>query len=167
MTPAQAAARINRIADALAKRVKDAATLSAKQGMHIGKEFSQGPYKQWYLTYVDHPYARRHYAGALDRGAGGRHFAFRKWGSFIIANEYIINVQTGKFLAAWKFEPARSNMEGGLLAFAYNDDDKAKFLKKGTRLMVRRPIEEETAKQLRPVAIDNVRQAVRRAMKTK
>jgi len=158
MTPSQAAARINRIANALQRRCVTALSTSAKQGVIIARDLSKGPYSQAVLTAMGHPYARRH--GMTRRRR------IEVFGS-TVGREYIINKQAGAFLANWHTGGPSSAFSGAMMAQVINDDKVAKYLKFGTRFMIQRPIGPTVASLLRPIANDNVRQAVRRAVRTK
>lgn len=159
MTAAQAAARLNRIANALQRRSVAALNLSAKQGVIIAHDHSKGPYSLMALKLMGHPYARK-YAWLSRRRR------IEAFGS-IVGREYIINKQTGAFLANWHTGSVSSAFSGTMQAQVINNDPKAKYLKRGTKFMIQRPIGPTVAKLLAPIAHDNVRQAVRRAIRQK
>lgn len=161
MTPAQAAARLNRIANSLPRCVTRALVTSSKQGVELAKVYSSGPYSLLQLARLGHPYAKRHVAKAAAMGITRRQLV----GSAFM--DYMINKQTGRFLATWRTEPPSSAFNGTMRARVVNDAPEAKYLKYGTRFMIQRPIGAKVAHLLQPIAVDNVRQAVREALRTK
>lgn len=166
MTPAQAAARLNRIVNALQKRCVAAVNLSAKQGVILAKDRSKGPCSLATLRAMGHPYARRHLASARRSGMTMQQYARQAFGNISVQYAYIVNRQTGAFLENWHTGAPSSAFNGNLRQQVINNDLVAKYMK-GTKFMIERPIGKQVAKLLRPIAYDNVRQAVRRATKTK
>ena len=167
MTPREGAKKLRAKTSALRSELRKALTLSAKQGADIGKSLSRGGYTQKQLTAMGHPYAVRHVATAAGFGLNRRQYALKAWGVNSIAADYIINKQTGEFARYWQ-RVAASAFRGGLVAWTINNSRVAGFLAGRNRprsRMILRPIDSKVAQLLRPIMVDNVQEAVRRALR--
>ena len=165
MTPKQGALALDRIAARIRRNVTKALAASAKEGVVIARDLSDGPFGLKELALMGHPYAQRHAIAAHRRGTTWSQWAASKWGGMSVAKDYMINVQTGKFRAAWTVDPPHSAFAGDMRAATVNRSFVAKFLKMGTSRMIRRPIGRATAERLQPTAVKNVRQAIRNAIR--
>lgn len=147
MTPAQAARKLEAIANRLKREGAKALVRTANQGVTMAKVYSSGSYSLATLAAMGHPYAVRN-PGNLPA--------------------WLINRQTGQFQSAWKAEPVRSTLDGHMSAFVVNASPVAGFLAGRNRprsRMIRRPIDDEVRDDLRPVLKAEVRKAIRRAIR--
>ena len=170
MTPDQAAARLNRIANSLDRQCTRALNLSAQQGVQMGRDLSSGGYSTDALADMGHPYAVRHEQTAARLGMSRREYLRKSIGVSSVLAAYIVNKQSGEFQSAWKTRPPSSAFNGALRTAVVNDSRVAGFLAGKNRpksRMVRRPIDSKIVELLQPIAVENVREAVRRALKTK
>ena len=130
---------------ALRREIKKSESQSATFGVKIAKTLSSGPFSQMQLNAMDNPYAVRH-------------------GTAQIAPD-VINVQTGKFRAAWKREVNdwTGSPPDALLTKVINTSGVAKYML-GTKRMLPRPVDALTAKILEPVRMLNLGDALERAL---
>lgn len=145
LTPAEAATHLEGVASGLKKAVIDAEKKSVKQAWMLAVSYSVGPFSQSELTKMGHPYARRHGSPRLDPN--------------------ILNIQTGKFAASWRFEEPTESGDA-IVAHLYNIDEKAgRFLERGTRYMFARQPHVKVAAAIRGARIDNLSAAVAALLK--
>lgn len=99
-----------------------------EQAMGRALELSSGPYSSAALRKMGYPFAvERHPSPLLD--------------------PTVINVQSGVFLGGW--QPVGVHGEGaGLVAGARNDSPEAEVLRRGTRYMFERPLEQRVLNEL-------------------
>lgn len=167
MTPQQGAKKLRAKATALRREVGKSLTLSARNGRDIGRDLSGGPFSLQQLAEMGHPYAVRHAQMAARAGVSRRTYVKAVWGTSSLAAAYIINRQSGEFQRAWKAQGA-SAFRGGLRSHVVNRDRAAGFLAGKDRprsRMIRRPIDEQVVKLLRPIMEQNVSDAVGRAVR--
>ena len=115
-SPQQIALVLRRKANALERSVRAAEAASARQALALARNFSTGSLSRGDLRRMGHPYRR-----------GGRGF-----GDFV-------NLQTGRFYLGWRVSGPRKT-SGGLKTTLLNTVPYAKFILRGTRRMVARPI---------------------------
>ncbi len=118
-TPREIALRLRRRAQALEQAVRQAEKQSAEEALKLARFYSTGMFSSRQLEKLGHPYSRRRSNPPQDAA--------------------IINYHRGVFYRGWKIRPTRKSGTG-LVTTLYNDSPVARFLLKGTRFMIPRPI---------------------------
>ena len=143
MTPQEASDKLDRISRNLKAEMLAAEKDALDKGVRLARIWSSGTYTSAQLAGLGHPFRR---------GGPG------------LGDPALINRQSGMFYAAWKSERAR--VEGGAIkSRVYNDAPWARYLESGTRKMIARPIKEKVQGFLRPILLDGMQQAIRRAFR--
>jgi len=115
-TPHEVAVVFRRKARALERAVREAEAASAREALALARGLSTGGLDQRDLRHRGHPYRVGGPGPALP-----------------------INLQSGRFYSAWRLTGPRK-VAGGLQATVRNDAPHARFLDRGTRRMMARPI---------------------------
>lgn len=147
MTPQQGAAKLRLKATAVRKELTSALNDAAQVGVKLGRDNSSGPFSQAQLSAVGHPYSKRRPNPAYTPG--------------------IINVQTGRFKAAWKTIRA-VRYSGGLRSRVVNRSPEAGFLtgfQRSASRMIRRPVDSQTMIDLFPYFLKRMQSAIGKAVK--
>lgn len=137
---------LDRFERALARNLTRAANATAKEGVKIGRQDSQGRLKVPQLARLGHPYANVYTGG-------------------VTVDDAIINKQSGGFLAGWTHRPA--SLSGGVVRAAVaNASYPAQFLarRQGTKYARPRPIAARVRARLREVARFEAARAIRRSV---
>jgi len=116
--PQQIALILRRKAQALERAIRAAEAESARQAVAIARSLSTGGLSREDLRRLGHPYR-----------IGGRG----------VGDPALINLQAGSFYLGWRVVGPRKTPHG-LQTSIVNDSPAAKFLLKGTRRMIARPI---------------------------
>ena len=116
---AEVAVTFRRYADRFSKAARKAEADSADEAVEIAQRLSSGPFKAYLLRRRGHPYR-----------LGGRP----------PIHPGIINEQSGTFKKAWKARPPRQH-GNRLQTKVVNDTPYARFLFRGTKRMIARPLE--------------------------
>ncbi len=115
-SPQQIALVLRRKAQAMERAMRQAEAASAAEALHIARELSSGTRAAAQLRAAGHPY--------------------RVGGS---GPPLPINRQSGRFYAAWRIVGPRAT-RAGLKTSIVNADRKARWLMRGTRRMMARPV---------------------------
>lgn len=147
-SPAQCAAELGRRIMALKVGLMAAERQNLIDGVKLAQEASSGPYSSKVLAEKGHPYSLRNPNPPQDPA--------------------IVNFQTGDFFRGWKSRVPR--VQGGnIVSKIVNIDPKAQDVAQGIstgrKLSVPRPIVNHIMKQLRPIRLRRLQQAVRSALK--
>ena len=144
MTTKQVIAKLKRKKAALRRNLIDQFGKVGEQGVQIAKQYSQGTLNRIVLAQLGHPYGRRSGLSPV--------------------NAEVINKQTGRFLASWFWRLTPSGNSSIALQIV-NNAPYAKFLDKGTKRMIERPIRQVIVKKLTRPFRKAVQTAMRRALK--
>lgn len=136
---AQAAAAIRRKAEAMAREVRNAERQAAREALSEARALSSGPLTRGALRRLGHPYARRAPRPPLPA--------------------HVVNVQSGRFRRAWRIAGT-----GDRLALV-NTSAVARFLARGTRRMIARPIAAAIAARVRAKRLRRLQEAARRGLR--
>jgi hypothetical protein len=129
MTPDEAAKRLERLGDGLETAAREAVNRTLEVGLAEARNLSSGGMDRTELRRRGHPYARRH--GRIQSPG----------------NPFLVNLQDGDFYEGWLIESTLGPDPSGVL---YNQDPKAEWLEKGTRLMLGRDLPERLEEKLLP-----------------
>jgi hypothetical protein len=143
-SPQQIALLLRRKALQFEQAVRQAEKEAAAEALRIARELSSGPYSSAALRRMGHPYARRR-----PRPPG---------------DVAIVNVQTGRFLAAWRVSGPRKT-GSGLSTRLVNNSPQARLLLGGTKVMIARPIIKRIGERVAAKRRRLHQQAMRRALK--
>lgn len=141
-TPKEIALKLRRRANALEQSVKDAEKRSAEEALKLARFYSSGPYTLSRLASLGHPYASRRPRPPQDAA--------------------IINYHAGVFYRGWKIRGPRKSGTG-LVTTLFNDSPVARFLLKGTRFMIARPIIRRIRDRLKDTRRRLISQALKKA----
>lgn len=137
------------ILDAMAERVvpavEEAHNHTLQQGMQEAVKISSGPYSTAQLRADNHPYAKRDPRPPLPA--------------------YIINAQTGEFLAAWGVNDPQT--VGDVTSSSLiNNSPHGSYLRSGDKsLMIERPVEAHLTEVMEPLLHENVQASLHEALK--
>jgi hypothetical protein len=142
-TPKQAEALLRRRAEQVDRAVRAAERENLRDALTIAQRLSSGPFAAAALRLMGHPYATRSPRPPVDPS--------------------IINVQTGRFRAAWTATGPFTS-RGGLVSRLVNRSPYAVLLMAGTARMIARPIREAIQRRVRGLRYRRLRDAVTRAL---
>lgn len=142
MTPGQAASEIEKFSRRLDRELQKAEQDSLTEAAQIAADLSSGPFKQFQLTAMGHPYAVSNPNPPQDAA--------------------IINTQTGTFKKAWQTQAGEWDGDS-LSNKLVNADRVADWLDQGTKKMIARPIQARICERLEPVRLRNLEEAIRKA----
>lgn len=141
----QAAAALRQKARAIEQRAREAERASGRDALNAARAYSSGPLRQTQIAVMGHPYARRWPRPPFSAA--------------------IINVQTGRFRAAWRLRGPEAGGTG-IRTVITNTAPEARFLtERGTKLMIGRPIVRAIAQTLRRVRERRLAAATRAGLK--
>ena len=135
---ARAAAHFRRAASRIAPQVVSAEKGTLKEAKADAVKLSSGPHSTAQLRAAGHPYARRAPNAAYDAA--------------------IINVQSGRFRAAWKTIAPAAGL-GGIVSRLVNGSPEAKYMS-GTKTTIARAVGQRIASDVQPARILRLRRAL-------
>ena len=138
---AQAAAVLQRKAEATVREVRRANEVASYEALQEARKLSSGPFSSRQLAAMGHPYARRRPRPPLPA--------------------HIINVQSGRFRRAWRIAG-----HGDALRIE-NTDPKGRRFRRGTLRMIARPIAVAVAARVRAKRMQRAREAARRGLEAR
>lgn len=143
-SPQQIALLLRRQAHAFERAIREAEAQAAAAALAEAQKLSSAPYSTAELRRMGHPYATR-----APRPPG---------------DAAQINVQTGRFRAAWRIVGPRKT-KSGLSTRLVNDSPEAKLLLSGTRYMIARPILTRVRQRIAALRARLHRQAVKQVFR--
>lgn len=148
LTPQQAAQKMDAIEIAVARNIRDAEMNTIIAGRAIAWGQTMGPFKTaWLRKYRPGLYSRRFPRPPADPGR--------------------INSQSGELARSWQ---ASQVVQGGDLVTAlFNESESAKWIAgsgKGRSRMMHRPVEKRIAERIEPIRINNLTDAIQKALST-
>lgn len=143
MTPAQSAQRLRQMQQRLRDGVVKAEADTAREAYQQARRLSGGPFSSADLAQMGHPYARRNPQPPADPA--------------------LINIQSGRFEAAWQIRLPRWTATG-LHTEIRNETPYAGYLDTGTQKMIARPLVQRVLDQAEPGRIKRLTAAIRRAL---
>lgn len=145
LTPQQGANQLRRRARRIVTELAKAEAGTADIGVAIARDMSSGTFSTRQLAAMGSPYARRHGGMGVPHGDPG-----------------VINEQTGAFYRRW-FPIKDKRFTNVIFNAVVNDSPIAGYLKRGTRTMIDRPIEERVRAFLQPIRVRRIATAIKKA----